>query len=233
MSEPPPNNGFVGRVRGASLSIMNANPQLGMWQATGTAIAQAPNLTELRDAESGGDKIEFNAQGHSARYAVPEPDGELTLVRTATLTRRPTGPKFDKDPFTEEPIAIPEEVDVEQGSTREETITEAPGERHHHHFHPREKHRQRLERRQSLYEKHKADEKEKWGPTIINGLKAFWKFFLTPSGFLITLYGLNIVVSNCPFLSWVQLTNQCSTGMGRKWIDNSISFLLHTSNLLS
>ncbi|EXA51308.1 hypothetical protein FOQG_10787 [Fusarium oxysporum f. sp. raphani 54005] len=193
MSEPPPNNGFVGRVRGASLSIMNANPQLGMWQATGTAIAQAPNLTELRDAESGGDKIEFNAQGHSARYAVPEPDGELTLVRTATLTRRPTGPKFDKDPFTEEPIAIPEEVDVEQGSTREETITEAPGERHHHHFHPREKHRQRLERRQSLYEKHKADEKEKWGPTILNGLKAFWKFFLTPSGFLITLYGLNIV----------------------------------------
>jgi hypothetical protein len=196
MSEPPLNNGFVGRVRGASLSLINANPQLGMWQATGTAIAQAPNLTELRDAESGGDKIEFNAQGHSARYAIPEPDGELTLVRTSTLTRRPsllpTGPKIDKHPFTEEPAIIPEEVDVDQG----ETITEAPGERHHHHhFHLREKHRERLTRRQSLYEKHKAEEKEKWGPSILNGLKAFWKFFLTPSGFLITLYGLNIVVS--------------------------------------
>ncbi|KAF4963351.1 hypothetical protein FSARC_8638 [Fusarium sarcochroum] len=186
-----PSNGFVNRVRGASISLINANPQLGMWQATGTAIAQAPNLTELRDAESGGDKIEFNAQGHSARYAVPDPDGELTLVKTSTLTRRPSirlaTPKFKKDPFREEPAVIAEEAQVDQApTTTEPGITEAPTEQHdRHHFH--------LRRRQSLYEKHKADDKEKWGPTIVNGLKAFRKFFLTPSGFLITLYGLNIV----------------------------------------
>lgn len=35
--------------------------------------------------------------------------------------------------------------------------------------------------------------KHNWGQVIGHGLKAFWKFFLTPSGFLITLYGLNIV----------------------------------------
>ncbi|KIL87173.1 hypothetical protein FAVG1_09727 [Fusarium avenaceum] len=204
-SSPPPTatagNGFVNRVRGASMSLINANPQLGMWQATGTAIAQAPNLTELRDAESGGDKIEFNAQGHSTRYAVPDPDahGELTLVRTSTLTRRPSvlaaTPKFKQDSFREEPSVIAEETQVEPGSTTvEPAITEAPGEQHErHHFHLREKFHQRPARRQSLYEKHKADDKEKWGPTIMNGLKAFWKFFLTPSGFLITLYGLNIV----------------------------------------
>lgn len=35
--------------------------------------------------------------------------------------------------------------------------------------------------------------KHHWGKTIAVGLKAFWKFFLTPSGFLITIYGLNVV----------------------------------------
>ncbi|KAM3497124.1 hypothetical protein MY10362_009514 [Beauveria mimosiformis] len=31
------------------------------------------------------------------------------------------------------------------------------------------------------------------GPTIMHGLAAFWKFFITPAGFLITIYCLNIV----------------------------------------
>ncbi|KAH7475874.1 hypothetical protein FOMA001_g11711 [Fusarium oxysporum f. sp. matthiolae] len=46
MSEPPyasspaisSANGFVNRVRGAFISLINANPQLGIWQATGIAI---------------------------------------------------------------------------------------------------------------------------------------------------------------------------------------------------
>lgn len=32
-----------------------------------------------------------------------------------------------------------------------------------------------------------------WSTSTIIGLRAFWKWFLTPSGFLITLYGLNVV----------------------------------------
>ncbi|KAM3497658.1 hypothetical protein MY10362_009000, partial [Beauveria mimosiformis] len=32
---------ITGRARRASLSVMNANPQLGIWQAACTAIAQA------------------------------------------------------------------------------------------------------------------------------------------------------------------------------------------------
>ena len=32
-----------------------------------------------------------------------------------------------------------------------------------------------------------------WKTSTIIGLKAFWKWFLTPAGFLITLYGLNVV----------------------------------------
>ncbi|KAH7127627.1 hypothetical protein EDB81DRAFT_809664 [Dactylonectria macrodidyma] len=179
-------NGIVGRVRGASLSLINANPQLGMWQATGCAIAQAPNLTELRDAGSGGDNIAFNAQGHSARIAVHDVDGGLALVRTNS--RRPTftTPNFDKDP-AQEPAVI-QEVDEPVPE-----ITGASSNQQQAHWNLREKHQHLRQRRHSLYEKHKGDAKEKWGPTILNGLKAFWKFFKTPSGFLITIYGLNIV----------------------------------------
>lgn len=80
--------GVAGRGRGLSLSLplslLNATPQLGMWQATGTAIAQAPNLAELREPEAGGSNITFDAHGHSTRIARPDDDGELTLVKTPT-----------------------------------------------------------------------------------------------------------------------------------------------------
>ncbi|NJR31205.1 DUF2985 domain-containing protein [bacterium] len=35
--------------------------------------------------------------------------------------------------------------------------------------------------------------KHTWTQSTVIGLKAFWKFFLTPFGFLITIYGLNVV----------------------------------------
>lgn len=35
--------------------------------------------------------------------------------------------------------------------------------------------------------------KQKWTTATVVGLKAFWKFFITPFGFLLTIYGLNIV----------------------------------------
>lgn len=201
-SSPPPSSsgpGIVGRVRGASISLINANPQLGMWQATGTAIAQAPNLTELRDAGSGGDNITFDAQGHSTRTAAPDEDGELTLVKTNT--RRPTftTPNFDKD-ATQEPIVIQE---VDESAPEIATTSD---NQDHVPWNLREKHQRLRQRRHSLYEHHKGDAKEKWGPTILNGLKAFWKFFTTPSGFLITIYGLNIVVCAPLAVSYKSLT---------------------------
>lgn len=156
--------GIFGRARGASISLLNATPQLGMWQATGTAIAQAPNLTELRDPESGGANIDFNEHGHSIRVAQPDDDGELTLVKSQTKTL--------SSPIQESIVL--EEPDVETGKKK-----------HRHHG---------LRRRRTLKEKHSSPHKESWGPTVKHGLKAFWMFFLTPSGFLITIYGLNVVV---------------------------------------
>ncbi|EXL41471.1 hypothetical protein FOCG_16275 [Fusarium oxysporum f. sp. radicis-lycopersici 26381] len=168
-------DGPVGRARTLSVSIINANPQLGVWQAAGTAIAQAPNLEELRNPEMGGSNISFNTQGHSARFAVQNHDGEWALA--TSTTKRPvfTNPVFNKAPFTEN--AMPEEVTSPRRDPK--TLEES--------------HRHSRQRRQSLYERHKGGEKENWGRTIIHGLKALWKFFKTPSGFLVTIYFLNIV----------------------------------------
>lgn len=35
--------------------------------------------------------------------------------------------------------------------------------------------------------------KHTWSQSTIIGLRAFWKFFLTPFGFIVTIYGLNVV----------------------------------------
>lgn len=215
-------------VRRASI-VMNSNPQLGMWQAAGTAIAQAPNLAELRGTETGGaDFIEFNSQGHSARRVAEDPeDGELVLVRSNTrrgsvgfgaagaeggvmeaqqqqppLERRGTGTILAN---------VDEEAGgatgrPEQGSSSRPTSSSgvpAPSSSHgsegKQQQQQKHKHRHRfggLKRRQTLREKHKHERLEKWGPTVRNGLLAFWKFFTTFAGFCITIYCLNIVV--CP-----------------------------------
>jgi hypothetical protein len=205
------NRGFVGRVRGASVSLMNANPQLGMWQASGLAIAQAPNLSELRDPESGGSKIEFNAQGHSMRTAMEESDGELTLVKSMTRVQTAALPAV-----TEE-----DHMDVTKDDG---TIHKELGLHHHHspfHRDPNYQHRTMHERahdfrvkRRALREKHKTDCKERWGPTVMHALAAFWKFFKTPSGFLITIYFLNIVVCDHAIMFEIR-ADPNSLGMGR------------------
>jgi len=214
--------GLISEVfRRASVSIMNTNPQLGVWQATGTAIAQAPNLAELRGSESGGAHIEFNSQGHSARVVAEEHDGELVLVRSNTnlsarrgslvrgisgrsagaaaagMTRRDTGAALQdvhedgdlcEEPSTSRPPSLSgaARADLKSGMGTAEDGSGKKGHRHDHRFGG-------LKRRQTLKDKHKHERLEKWGPTIKNGLLAFWKFFTTFAGFCITIYCLNIV----------------------------------------
>jgi hypothetical protein len=163
--EPPPPTApttVVGRIRASSTSlantVMNFNPQPGMWAATGTAIAYAPTLTELREPIAGGANIEFNAHGHSARTAVVDEDGipviniEMQRTRTNILAN----------------------VNTAAGDKEGE---ERPG----------------IVRQQTLAEMAATEEKHTWQETTRNGFKAAWKFVSSPTGFLMTIYGLNIV----------------------------------------
>ncbi|KAI1100247.1 hypothetical protein F4804DRAFT_319442 [Jackrogersella minutella] len=205
MAEPSNGKSLAGRVRGASISLMNTNPQLGMWQTAGTVIAQAPNISDLRLPKEAG-AIDFNSQGHSALTAFREPDGDLVPVRTAsTLDARLTG----LGPLPE---------------VREQRIP-----------HPK--------RQRTLREKCGDEPKKAWGPTIVHGLGAFWKFFRTFAGFCFTIYFLNIVAwgamlfflllkaapamnhpsaddDNSPRKKWLEIDSQilnalfCVTGFG-------------------
>ncbi|KAJ3478774.1 hypothetical protein NLG97_g8485 [Lecanicillium saksenae] len=168
---------IVGRARRASLSVINANPQLGIWQAAGTAIAQAPNLTELRDMDMGAGNITFNSQGHSARLAaVYEDTGRLALVRSNTRV-------VEKDDIGEKKTAPVLVAETDAQDTAHDETAPKPKEHHHH-------------RRHHLWHHSHGQghgKKADVGPTIMHGLAAFWKFFITPAGFLITIYCLNIV----------------------------------------
>lgn len=179
-TSPQEGDGIVGRLRRASTIAMNATPQLGMWQATGTAIAQAPNLTELRGTESGGANIQFNVHGHSARVAAQKSNGEIFIVQPGSPTARTQG----QPAWPEEEEVAPDAVDPSRPASAQKHPEqlrdgqELPG----------------LRRQQTLLEKHQNEPKENWVTTMKHALHAFWKFFLTPSGFCITIYFLNIVV---------------------------------------
>jgi hypothetical protein len=139
------------RVRKASVSaatrVLEYDPQPSMWVASGAAIAHAPNLTELRETETGGANIQFDAHGHSKRDAGPE-----ELQRRNTERRTSLGPAASLSPTKQlsDPL--------------QQTVTESS-----------------------------IPAKEPWSKATLHGAAAFWKFFLTPTGFCITIYGLNVV----------------------------------------
>lgn len=118
-----------------------------MWVASGAAIAHAPNLTELREPDTGGANIEFDSHGHSKRDVGPE-----ELQRRMTERRISLGPSSAPEP---------------KKQLTSQTQGSVAGSR--------------------------TSEKETWNNAIWHGLCALWKFFLTPTGFCITIYGLNVV----------------------------------------
>lgn len=140
------------RVRKASVSaatrVFEYDPQPSMWVASGAAIAHAPNLTELRETDTGGANIQFDAHGHSKRDARPE-----ELQRRNTERRASLGPSATLSPTKQ--LSDPVQHTLSSESS--------------------------------------PPPKESWGKAILHGLTAFWKFFITPTGFCITIYGLNVV----------------------------------------
>ncbi|THY12803.1 hypothetical protein D6D01_08510 [Aureobasidium pullulans] len=147
----------IGRLRNASVSVadrlLNTNPQLGMWRATGTAIAYAPNLDDLRTPETGGKNIVFDKDGHSARVPELDEGREELAERMQRIQSKSTIAPFDSRAAGDTSVTS----DTQQ--------------------HP------------NVASKAKVP----WTVAIKHGFAAAAKFILTPTGFLITVYGLNVV----------------------------------------
>ncbi|KUL88404.1 hypothetical protein ZTR_04918 [Talaromyces verruculosus] len=139
---------IVGRLRSASTSVINYHVQQGMWAATGTVIAHAPSLGELREPTTGGKNITYNYHGHSARHASVSAAADVPLVLTGTTTKAST---------------ILEEADNDRTNASTDRATAVTKEKHN------------------------------WKETTQHALAVAWKFVTTPTGFLMTLYGLNVV----------------------------------------
>lgn len=83
----------IGRIRAASITtankILSYDGPPGMWSATGTAIAHAPNLTDLRK-----NNIDFDVNGHLAtRLESSEPEDNKRASAIPTIPPTPSTTK--------------------------------------------------------------------------------------------------------------------------------------------
>lgn len=158
----------IGRIRSSTITaaskVLDANPARGMWMATGTAIAHAPNLTDLR-SPTGGDLITFDANGRSARDGTAEELKSEVLVdilqRTGTNESRDSATKASRAQTRELASSNPNDPTIPPLTTTTTNTTTAP--------------------------------KAPWPTALKHALSAISKFILTPTGLFITLYGANVV----------------------------------------
>lgn len=194
--------------------MMEASPPPGMWAATGTVASKAPTLAEIRkgsfsstgwNEESQRYRAERRASQSEDNKKMPESPARPGKGRRVSSGAVPgtTG----TEPF---PAVTEEEMTTvpTKGSVPAEPVYVAPPKYDGH-----DKEMEIHEKRESSEFTEQTDgvpahpgppqrhytygyvppPKIPWTRSTAIGLKAFWKWFLTPSGFLITIYGLNVV----------------------------------------
>lgn len=223
MATPPaaPQPG-IGRKRTTSLSsvahnvasvtedlVLHRDPPPGFIAATAAATARAPSVKEIRRGSFGEDgwhgtrtsrpgsrrrSNESRERSSAAResHGFVEPFAPLTEERTqvsADVDRE--GDRLQAVDGAQEGYGrmTPDQPSATPANISESTpLASTKDERTDH------------DRTQPLDEEQRAatsgyrpPPKLPWTTSTMIGLKAFWKWFLTPFGFLVTLYGLNVV----------------------------------------
>ncbi|KAM0802204.1 hypothetical protein BDR22DRAFT_880079 [Usnea florida] len=164
-----------GRVRSASLRFLESSPPVGMWQATGNALAQAPTPAEIRYGSFSHDGWDREMQRRNSTIS----EENVDPLDERDSTRRL--PKKFQD-ATGEPVFVTGEklTTITTGTARpssSSSTSKEPGPN-----------------AEGVYPNgYKFPPKHTWGEATKIGLKAFWKFTITPLGFLIVIYGLNVV----------------------------------------
>jgi Protein of unknown function (DUF2985) len=191
---------------------MEANPPLGMWQATSGAIATAPSLADIRrgsfgssgwttdplreeerrrsvsaSSAAGGRRVS-GATSKDAPVAERSPPPPLPSPReqvpheVVAATEDGISSQLSSSPASrawvlEPPATIQEEettvaTAVNKG-TAGSSSTDVEAATNRNHYIPPPQHT--------------------WTEATLIALKAFWKFFITPFGFIVTIYCLNVV----------------------------------------
>ncbi|KAF2033487.1 hypothetical protein EK21DRAFT_86280 [Setomelanomma holmii] len=188
-----------GRIMSASIKLMEANPPPGMWAATGSTASKAPSLSDIRRGSFGSDGWNDDTQRARASSRTSQEE----KMRSTRRTSATTSPMEGSEPFpavTEEPTREQPSYEAERETPRYEIRDKTDGTA--------------VELRQSNSITEKTEDsaarqpltadgqyangyvpppKLPWKRSFAIGAKGFWKWFCTPAGFLITLYGLNVV----------------------------------------
>lgn len=189
-----------------------------MWSATGTIAATIPSVSDIR--RGGYDSEGWSGQGQVAereRRANLVQSGSFqssvsNRSRRDSATQRPTRAerKSSATPQHDSVVEMAEEqhsiqMDVVQSTPSMLTGPHGFDEEHglddrHNYRHSNDndttakRSTRPVEVLTAPYDNgYQFPPKHNWKESTAIGLKAFWKFFLTPLGFIVTVYGLNVV----------------------------------------
>ncbi|UPX18385.1 uncharacterized protein EKO05_0008687 [Ascochyta rabiei] len=182
------------RIRSASIKLMNADPPPGMWAATGGVASKAPSLVDIRRGSFGSEgwdeqrqrehrrgsqesneRPANNRKGSSGRLGL-EPFPALTEERSSFETREYASNYCAQNDAKDAGAGIIEPTTSHLTDKTKETAMRQP-----------------MGTSLQYANGYIPPPKLPWTRSFTIGLKGFWKWFLTIPGFLITVYGLNVV----------------------------------------
>lgn len=197
-----------GRLRSASLKLLESTPPLGVWQASGFAASKAPTLDEIRRGsyteEGWLEEGQLEQRGHTpheihrrklkrvesarrqstsaANTALHETTEEHTGAEPFPTTPRASTWSNGRDasPRSQTTFTVGGAADTRiKTPTSSSSIPTAPASGPDS---------------TGLYPNgYRFPPKPTWKQSLYIGMKAFWSFFCTPLGFLVTIYSLNVV----------------------------------------
>ncbi|KAG0647040.1 hypothetical protein D0Z07_6420 [Hyphodiscus hymeniophilus] len=218
--EPSNSSSLQGRIRSASKSFAESNPPTGMWIATGQIASNIPSISDVRrgtftaDGWSGeGQVIEKQRRQSLSRKGNSNEDFSAARRESASNSPKAAqGPGFRHKSVPEtveegDPAlgVIPTSITTTGGGSQSQEKDIEMGR-----IHSKRSHRSSIDtnispdtivpskldaryRTEPFDNGYQFPPKHSWGEATGIFLKAFWKFFITPIGFLVTVYGLNVV----------------------------------------
>jgi hypothetical protein len=258
-----------GRLRSASKNFQESNPPTGFCIATGQTASSVPSLSDIRRGSYSSDGwstegqiIEKHRRASLSRRGSSQAGEQLAHSRGDQIRHQsvpegadesedlgvvPSSVRAGVDKAPSRPKGIEMDTRVEKAKSAERSSSDtnlSPGAI-----------RSKAEP-QSRTIPYMFPPKHKWTEATVIFLKAFWGFFITPIGFLVTIYGLNVVAwggmlflllcnaspamckptcnnINSPRRIWIEIDSQilnalfCVTGFGTiPWRFRDLYYLL-------
>ncbi|TVY32408.1 hypothetical protein LSUB1_G008084 [Lachnellula subtilissima] len=268
-----------GRLRSASKSFQESNPPTGFMIATGTIASSLPSVSDIRRGSYGSDgwSGEGQVREKERRASVTRPDilrhkssGTLNRPREPSAGFQTVPEVVDESEAQTHGIMAPDELldtseeILEKAKVAEMEISQAKKKgvdqrsSSETNISPKSTSVQKnVEFKPTSFDNgYQFPPKHTWQKSTMIGLKAFWGFFLTPIGFLVTVYGLNVIAwggmlflllcnaspamckptcndINSPRRVWIEIDSQilnslfCVTGFGTiPWRFRDLYYLL-------